>query len=287
VIDLPDNGEKANSTNLNTAVKDAADNAQVALNALDYYTSQEESTRGTSDGFKRARRLTTLGNLSALSVGSTNDKETAYVDGNGLYQYKHGDVSGVNSPWIVDALSSTGRWHHVLSGIRATSPGLPVISSAGRLLGPTVLPTAIKAFDYFERGDSDATETLYNANNTTSFVDCSDEFTVSGVEGGEILDVSFTFLADCTGTASGANDIVALFGGQGSFAELQRTIVTTVANGGANIACIRQYTLRAQFQCANATDFKFKLEHKASGSSGANGKVYYPYHATVIRRWTP
>jgi hypothetical protein len=271
-IDLPDNGEKANANNLNTAVKDASDNAQVALNALTHYTSQVSNSRGITDGSKRLHCVTDLTALLALTVGAGDDNTIRAVLGpaadRGIYQYDHGAfgagaVDGRNS---FAAAGSTGLWR--LLGRRGMAPPLESWTD----------------FSIDANGDEEgdlaelADETEYQDLTVPIKTDIPQTLI------GDVFETEICLLASLTagGTnAASGRGIITLF--MGNNTDPLIAIHSVILSPGGPLVPI---TLKGRAVSIDEGDFTVKVQAKTNdpASTTVNLQIFSPVNA-VIRRF--
>ncbi len=294
VVDLPENGENANATNLNTAVKNVADNAEVLRQALLHVSSADVLTpgaRGTEDGVKRLRSVASGAALAALVVGASNDKEIVTLKdagGNVQFMYDHGNTDPVYEPFIFDSFGSTGRWVIFNFSLLDAQPGLPYVDEDGRLQNIVTSPgMTVFTEAWQESGTGIAFAQIYTATDDTDFAEASALKTTAAVKTGDVVDVSVSFSAACLATganrASGRGIVgLAIESSSGTLAGAD-VLATAVVGDDGGSPIIKPITLHARYVAVSdgTVDIQLFAKTNTVAAGSVDVIVYTPLQGSI------
>lgn len=289
-VQVPDEGDDATALSVETAVQPVANRAKFLLAHLEYLTSLDNSTgsRVIANGAKRFRQVTTLANLSLLSVGAGNDNEIALVVDTGaptgFYVYQHGSAVALSSPFVVNALSSTGRWFWMANQLLGGVPGLPFVDGAGLLqnvgsIDQNLVDNRITQIVSVSSSPVDeGASTILATSTTDAYVEGLAQ-NVTSLVSGDKLDIDITCHAENVRSSGAANTraVVGLFVDD----VLKATAFVDRDASSSASGLIQQVNLKHIF---TATTTSHEIEVKVRGDTTDNieGKLYASLYGKIM-----
>jgi len=213
-------------------------------------------TSNPAAGVSAIRNVANAAALTAISAPTNGS--VALIPGAGLYAYNSSSAATVDNVFVVNGPAGVGRWLHEIQGIANTSPGIGVVSAAGRIPG-AIVPNAVVAV---ATATQSANQIIPAAQ--AALLDVTSVTVTLTVAVGDILIVDASAPVYYGGTTAGLV-IVSNIAAPGTGVYAAGTDGSLVATSAGTITC----PLVQRLVCGAAGSVTVKLQTAGTGASTA------------------